>query len=292
MTSDQGKIEGRWLRFGLIGAGGLAAGAVAITQGMRHSDRRDEERVWSALAGRADLSPERFQPAMVEGLPDPARRYFLRAIASGTPLRTVAVITMGGRFGLGTRDEHQFHPMQARQILAPPYGLLWVARFGAGMSQMDGSDSLLDGEAWTRFWVGRLLPVARGGGSGDLARSAVGRLIGEGLWAPASLLPGRGVRWEAVDADTARAFMRVNGEDHAFDLKVAPDGTPLEVSLRRWSNVNPEKVFRWQRFGASFEEVGTFEGFTIPTRVKGGNHYGTAEYFPFFQAKVGLVEFL
>lgn len=31
--------------------------------------------------------------------------------------------------------------------------------------------------------------------------------------------------------------------------------------------------------------------FTLPTRVDGGNHFDTADYFPFFQARVEDVRF-
>ena len=90
---------------------------------------------------------------MIAGLPEPARRYFRFAIAPGTPLRTVAVIEMTGRFGLGDKADHRFQPMRARQILAPSYSSVWIPRIGSGLMRMSGSDVLVDGAAWTRFWL-------------------------------------------------------------------------------------------------------------------------------------------
>ncbi len=48
--------------------------------------------------------PALFNPAMVESLPEPARRYFSFTIAPNTPLYTVADISMIGQFSLGTKN--------------------------------------------------------------------------------------------------------------------------------------------------------------------------------------------
>jgi hypothetical protein len=56
--------------------------------------------------------------------------------------------------------------------------------------------------------------------------------------------------------------------------------------MQRWTNANPEQIFRYQPFGATVEETGAFEGYTIPTRIDAGNGFGTGEYFPFFRARV------
>ena len=52
------------------------------------------------------------------------------------------------------------------------------------------------------------------------------------------------------------------------------------MSFQRWSNANPEKVYRLQPFGAvmsDFREVG---GYRLPFRVEAGNMFGTDELFP------------
>ena len=50
---------------------------------------------------------------------------------------------------------------------------------GNGVARIGGSDGLVAGEAWTRFWLaGTASP-----------RSCGRRTVTEALWAPASLLP-------------------------------------------------------------------------------------------------------
>ena len=148
--------------------------------------------------------PNIFVAGMVADLPEPARRYFAYAIQPGTPLRPVVEIQMTGQFSLGTKDDPRYRPMEARQILATPEGFVWEMRTRGGMP-LSGSDS----GRWTRFRIFALIPVARVGGDPDHARSAFGRYVAEAvIWAPAALMPGPGVTWEAVDDDTARVTVR------------------------------------------------------------------------------------
>ncbi|MBD0275258.1 MAG: hypothetical protein ICV73_25450 [Acetobacteraceae bacterium] len=272
---------------GVAGLGALAATAVRL------ADARRAEAAWVRLAGRgAARAAERFDPAMVAGLPAPARRWFLRAIAPGTLLRAVAEIDMEGEVGLGDQDTPRYLPMYARQILAPPHGFVWVAGMGGWPVRVSGSDGYAAGEAtagsaWTRFWLLGVVPVARAADTPDLARSAVARGIAEAaLWVPAALLPGEGVAWEPVDERHARAVVRHGGERFPVELEVAEDGRLLSLAMRRWSDANPERAFRWQPFGGTVAEERRFGGYTVAGRVEAGNHFGTEAYFPFFRARV------
>jgi hypothetical protein len=238
------------------------------------------------LAAQGSRNQALFTPEMVAGLPDPARRYFLFAIAPRTPLRTVVELDMVGEIGLGNKERPNYQPMVAREILAPPHGFVWMPRIGSGLSRVSGSDACIGDRAWTRFWLLDTIPVARTQATPDLVRSARARAVAEALWAPASLLPANGVSWEPVDGSRARAVFRHEGESFALELTVAEDGRPVSVSMPRWTNANPERVFRYQPFGATVEETGAFDGYTIPTRIDGGNGFGTGEYFPFFRAEV------
>jgi hypothetical protein len=274
-----------------ISVAGVSAACLVGGWGVRVHDRCDARRAWAALAAKAVRPPALFNPEMVMGLPDPARRYFMFAIAPGTPLRMVAELGMAGEIGLGDKERPNYHPMVAKEVLAPPHGFVWMPRIGTGLRRVAGSDGCIDDRAWTRFWLLDTVPVARTRSTPDLVRSARARAVAEALWVPASLLPANGVTWEPVDNSRARAVFRHEGESFALELTVAEDGHPLSVAMQRWSNANPQKVFRYQPFGATVEETGTFAGYTIPTRIDGGNGFGTDEYFPFFRARITGVRF-
>jgi hypothetical protein len=253
----------------------------------RGLDQRAMTAEWERLAAFQPGEPALFSPEMVDGLPEPARRYFNFAIQPGTPLLTVAAIEMTGQFSLGTKEAPNYQPMEASQILAAPHGFVWEMRT-TGAMPVSGSDT----GSWTRFRLLGLIPVVRQGGNADHRRSAFGRYVAEAVfWAPAALLPGPGVTWEGVDSNTARVTIRHEGLEQSVDLTVGADGRPTEVSFQRWTNANPEKVHRLQPFGgymSDFREVG---GYRLPFHVEAGNMFGTEAYFPFFIAEVTGIGF-
>ena len=193
---------------------------------------------------------------------------------------------MQGTFLLGDKARHQRYTMTARQILRPPFEFVWLAKLKSGAMTITGSDALANGQAWTRFWLMGLVPVANVGTSQDMVRSASFRAATEGLWAPASLLPQKGVRWEQIGPDRARVTISRTNPEIVLELTLAADGAVTEVVGQRWSNANPDTQFRLQPFGGTMHGDKRFSGFTIPARLQVGNHYGTGDFLPFFQAEI------
>jgi hypothetical protein len=250
-------------------------------------DVRAEQRARQALISLGSIGPAVYDPAMVDGLPEPAQRFFNFTIEPGTPLHPVVEIEMEGELSLGTRERPNYRPMRARQLLAAPHGFIWSLRWNG----VRGSDGALPDRSWTRFWLFGLLPVVRASGL-DHQRSSFGRLIADStFWAPASVLPGKYVSWEALGPDSARAIARYGDFEQAIDLHVDQTGQPERIVFQRWSNANPERRHRLQAFGGDFSDFESFEGYRLPTTVVAGNHYGSDDYFPFFKAKVTRVRF-
>jgi hypothetical protein len=149
-----------------------------------------------------------------------------------------------------------------------------------------------DAGTWTRFRILWLIPVARLGGDPDHTRSAYGRYVAEAaFWTPAALLPGPGITWAPVDAQTARVTIRYGDQVQDVDVTVDDAGRPVEVSFQRWSNANPDKVHRLQPFGGKLSEFRDVGGYRLPFRVEAGNMWGTEDYHPFFLADVTAIRF-
>jgi hypothetical protein len=254
---------------------------------LRLYDANRANRACRLVARSVTADTARFDPASIAHLPDPARRFFLFAIARGARLPPAVELEMAGELSLGSKQTPNYMPMRARQILAGPQGFVWMLTTGSGLMRITGSDGYADGEAWTRFWLLNLIPVARASGRTDFARSAAGRAVAESVfWAPAALLPRAGVFWEAVNKDTARAHIRERATVHTVDVTVAADGRPLSVLLQRWSRENPEREWRLQPFGGTIEEIMEVDGYRLAARVEGGNWFGTEQYFAFYRARV------
>ena len=254
---------------------------------VRVFDWRAEQLEWRRLAALQPRYPNIYDPKMVVDLPEPAQRFFNFAILPGTDLYTVAEIDMGGQFSLGSRQAPNYRTMNAKQILAAPSGFVWKMRL-PGSVPVSGSDA----SHWTRFRIFNLLPVARMGGNPDHTLAAYGRYIAEALFlTPAAFLPKSGVVWEKVDENIARVTVSDMDLSQAVDLKIDLDGRPVEVYFTRWSDANPEKIYRFQPFGGKLSDFRQVQGFNLPFCVEAGNMFGTKDHFDFFKAEVVSIRF-
>lgn len=280
-----------WAVIGIAGIL-LAGGAVAAGLSAHRRGKLDAEKAYAAVATRQGAPLKRFDPGEIAELPEIAQRYFRHAIAPGTPLYSIAELEMEGTFLLGSKDKFQTYDMSAKQVLRSPDQFVWIPEMRSGAMTITGSDALVRGEAWTRFWLLGVVPVAQERTSPDLVRSAEFRAAVEGaLWLPASLLPENGAHWEQVGSNGARITLRRYAPAIALELKLDEAGSVKEVVGQRWSNANPEKSFKLQPFGGTILGESTFQGFTIPTEVAVGNHYATGEFLPFFQARITKINY-
>ncbi len=271
----------------------VLAAVLAALMRLQARDRAHARAVREALLATREPAPQRWNPAMADGLPEVAQRYLRRAIAPGAPLARVVRLEMAGEFVLGSRTL----PMRARQVLAPPArGFVWEAEIGSGWLRLTGSDGLhrpASGgcDSWTRFWLHGLVPLARVGGNPDHARAAATRAMLESVWVPASLLPQYGARWVATGPDSAVVHFAEAADIEPMHLRLNADGTLAEVSALRWTDANPDKVYRLQPFGGRMLESADIGGFTLPVRVELANQFGTPGHAPFFRARLASVSF-
>jgi hypothetical protein len=83
----------------------LAICVVVLWQlGRSAADDQAAQWAWEDLASLSVALPDRYQPAMVSALPEPARRFFNFAIEPGTRLSTVVQLTMVGDLSLGSKE--------------------------------------------------------------------------------------------------------------------------------------------------------------------------------------------
>lgn len=251
----------------------------------------EADAVWAEISSRAKPTTEGYRPDLVADLPEIAQRYFNHAMSVGTPLASTVELKMEGSFVLGDADKPQTFDMTARQILAPPLEFVWIVEMISGAMVVSGTDALHDTRGWMRFWAYWAIPLVQTASSEGFDRSAAARPALEAIWLPASLLPSNGARWEQLASDKARVTFSNGERPIEMSLTIAPDGRVVDVSTMRWSDANPEKVFRLQPFGGTVEEEATFGGVTIPSLVHVGNHYGTDDYFAFFNARIVEAKF-
>ncbi len=270
---------------GIAAAVAIGAGAALYYDTQRA--RRELARQWQDLRRRTDPA-EPFDPASVSSLPEPVSRYLRHSIAGGAPLARGVELSMGGEIRL--KPEGDWLPMKAEEIIAPEAGFIWRVRVRMGLLAVSGADAYLHGEGSQRFRLWTCIPFLRASGP-DVSRSALGRLAGESVFCPSGLLPERGVQWRQTGPLAAEALLNRHGEAVTLRLTFHPTGPLHTVQLRRWGDPDQTGTFGMRPFGMEVLEEGTFGGYTIPVRIRGGWHFGSEGHFDFFHPVVTAARF-
>jgi hypothetical protein len=265
---------------------GLGIAGLAYLISSRRASLNTAVTWWNQVAAASDPCRRTFELSLIEGQPEVVRRYFLHAIALGTPLKTVVELKMEGTFLFGDLRRFQTYKLDAHEILAAPREFVWLASMSSGVMHVSGSDALVGGEALGSFWIAGFLPFAQLSASSDQLRSAQFRAAMDSVWAPASLLPGDGITWTEVNKNVARVKINAFPQPLEIDLTLSPTGSILAISGNRWNNVTEGDWYQMQGFGGTIEGEKTFEGYTIPSVIKLGSHFGTEAYFPYLQAEI------
>jgi hypothetical protein len=166
-------------------------------------------------------------------------------------------------------------PFKAEEVIVLNRGFIWRATVRMFGLPIRGSDRLVDGEGSMRWKLFGIIPVMTASGP-DITRSAAGRVAAGTVWLP-SVLCSDEVSWTSSDPSQLHAKFAVNGELMELELVIDDRGRLKTITLPRWGN--PERAeFHHVNFGAFVEEENSFNGYTIPTRLRAGWHFGTDRF--------------
>jgi len=244
--------------------------------------RVSPEELWNSTASNERI----FEPDQVSGLPKGAQRYLGHAIAAGTKLAAAAHLRMHGEIKL-----RGWLPFTAEEVIQQDRGFIWAASVRWHGFHIRGSDNLLDGDGAMRWRLAGIIPVMTASGP-NITRSAIGRFQGESVWLP-SMLCRTDVLWTAQDALHPHCHFMVRGEVAEMDMVLDGLGRITTLTLPRWGNPDGSG-YRNVDFGIIAEEERTFDGYTIPARVRAGWYIGTGRFESegeFFRATIDEAEY-
>lgn len=275
----------------LIGIVILLAIAFLILLILKIRTNRQVNQIWrlcSLCSSQAAPTQEYFSEEMIAGLPAPVQRYFLHAIAPGTPLAHANQLKMQGRFRLG--PDKSWLSMRCQQLITSQ-GFVWKAIIGGRLLQLDGADYyMINGLGAVQFGLWGLIPIINVHDRNTL-RSSIGRLAQEFVWLPSALLPQQGVKWQAVSDSIIQASLKIHDETVTLTLVIDTDGKVLQISSHRWGNHTKNGKWGYIPFGGKCHADQTFGGFTIPSQVNVGWWFGTDSYFDFFKCTIKQATF-
>ncbi len=148
--------------------------------------------------------------AELAGLPAPVQAYFRRVLVVGQRIPNRVRLRQRGQFNLANAVARpRWVPFESiQQVAANRPGFVWCARMrlaqGVGVRVVD---AYVAGEGLLRAALWGWIPLARMRGRGAAAEAELMRYLAEAVWYPTALLPSQGVRWEAIDAHSARAHL-------------------------------------------------------------------------------------
>jgi hypothetical protein len=211
-----------------------------------------------------------FDPQDYKQLPEPARRYMEHSIAPGTPLAAAVRLEMHGEINL-----NRWLPFQAEQIIRWDRGMIWKAKVKMAGLPVKGFDRVIEGEGQMNWKLLGLLPVLSEAGP-DISRSSVGRMGTEAVWLP-SVFCRPDTNWYTPETSFIKASYPLMGETIAPELKIGPQGQLETVKIKRWGSPG-EGGFHYEDFGGLAEAEKTFSGYTIPTVLRVGWHFGSERF--------------
>ncbi|UCF30404.1 MAG: hypothetical protein JSV26_10155 [bacterium] len=244
--------------------------------------------MWSSDPGRAS-ERDRFSRALVQGLPEPAVRFFTHAVPEGSPLYSRGVFTIRG--AVRVTPKAQWSALNAREVLNPGRGFVWTARVGRFPLVLNGADCYFRGRGMVRFSLFGLLPVIRQSGA-DVSRSSLGRLALESfLWVPTVFVGRDDIAWVQTGEDSFALRWVQEGEDIRLRVHVDGGGAVESLWLDRYGNQTDDGRFDYIPFGVRVHEEGFLGGMRIPVRLSAGWWFGTERYFESVRIEVRNAEF-
>jgi hypothetical protein len=258
---------------------------------VRHSDTINAKDIWNKLLKQTKEKPINFEISMLDDAPELVKKFFLYMIKPGTPLHNVSVLEVHGELSMGNSEKSKYIKVKCKQILAPLHGFVWKVKSKGGLIRFSGSDGLYDNHCWSRMWIMNVWPLSQKNLDDNITKSSFGRMTAEStIWALASLLPQKNVHWEVIDNKKIRVTVTTQLMSQHVDITVTSTGQPTRIVFPRWTNVNPQKKFQFQPFGAKLSSFKEVQGFMIPMQIEAGNHYGTKDYFPSYKMIVDSYE--
>ena len=232
------------------------------------------------LRGAAPAPAERFDPARLAGLPEPARRWLSRAITPGTPLVAGMDLEMHGEIRLG-----RWRSFTAAQTIVAEHGFVWAAHTRLAGLPVSGYDSYTDGAGVMRWRVAGLVPVQSASGF-DVSVSAFDRLVAETVLVPTALV---GAHWApGPDRDSAVYLQREPNRAHRarVTIRVEPDGRLSQLSMWRWGDPEGTETFRRRLFEVSFDAEFDACWMRIPAGIRASWRDASGQQGEFYRAVI------
>jgi hypothetical protein len=167
------------------------------------------------INGQRTIEPKVYDRKEIEGLPDPVQRYFQTVLKDGQAIVASVNLSQEGQFNFNEMKD-KWNPFTATQFfVTKQLGFDWDAKIQM-VPRLNAfvHDTYLLGAGNLHASLLGLFNLANMHNTPELNQGELLRFFAEAVWYPTALLPSQGVRWEAIDDNSALATL-TDGETTA-----------------------------------------------------------------------------
>ena len=208
----------------IILAGAEAALCLALLVRRRIGHALDRDTSWAYLMSRTPWHAASFDPAAVESLPEPARRFFKAALGPDLTLQPIAQLKLTETVEGRRKVWHQ--------MLAFPHGSMRRLT-SCGLLPLTMTLGIEGRRVLVRRWLLWLIPLPTPAMTPGQLFDRM--MIDTALWTPAALLPGDRVSWSALDDSRASIRFADNGFDRKVEIEIDPTGALVRIGAETLS---------------------------------------------------------
>jgi hypothetical protein len=192
--------------------------------------RGDTEGLILQLRSESSDAEAPYSIDMLAGLPAPVVRYFRTTLTPGQPMVRTARLRQSGEFRTRLDDDSWSRFDALQYATASPPGFVWDARIRmAPLLDIRVRDVYRQGAGGMLGSLGSIFTVLDTETSPELSSGALQRFLAESVWLPTALLPGRGVRWTALDDSSATATLRDHDVEVSLEFRFNAAGDVIGV---------------------------------------------------------------
>lgn len=242
---------------------------IAALIGKFSFDRMVSKEVMNLFKNAGKEKPEKISEADIARLPEPVQKYMRYTKMVGKDkIHTVRLKQIGK---IRMKQDAKWMPFEAEQYYTTDNpAFIWKANVKfAPLLWISGRDSFVNGKGNMLIKILSLIKVVDGAGP-ELDQGALCRYLNEMMWFPDAYLNSY-IKWEPVDANSAKATMTVNGITASALLMFDSEGKLVDFIAERYMETTKET---WSTPVSGFRE---YSGIRLPAKgravwkLKSGN---------------------
>lgn len=203
----------------------VSLGIAAIYGSYRWQSNTDKLRA-KLTSGRQTIKPQIYDQKEIEGLPAPVQRFFRTVLKDGQAIASAVKLSQQGQFNMSETEAKWSQFTATQLVITQRPGFDWDARIqmAPGLNAFV-HDTYLLGEGLLHASLLGLFTVADVRGTPEANQGELLRFFAEAAWYPTALLPSQGVRWDAIDDNSARATLTDGATTVSLVFQFNAEGT-------------------------------------------------------------------